>query len=252
MENNFNHSEEYSFEYLLQYAKNKLSEEENNAIEAAVEQDEILADTIEGIQLMLLEGEKIPSIKPLYEEVVLANPKKEYPPAKKGSIWLFPMLGLTMAAAIAFLFCAWPVLFNNNTYASLADQYFDQPKYLDHTRGTPNTTLSEGYLLYNKKKYHKAINLLENICDTSNPKACFYLGLALYQVKPTQLEEAENAFDLISIEADLHNKGRFYKSLCLLKMNRITEARAIWESIGNSEFKYHQAQELLDDTSSSN
>ena len=107
-----------------------------------------------------------------------------------------------------------------------------------------NLYLTLGLQKFQKQQYGEAILILKNIPD--NIVSQYYLGISY--IETNHFSKAKDSFNaILKREPNLFTEqAQWYKGLCLLKLNQITEASEIFTSINNSNSIFNQsAGEIL-------
>lgn len=153
------------------------------------------------------------------------------------------------AASVTILIILGCFLLNNiNQPGSdvLFEQYYSSDAIFTTRSGedTENSNLTTGLQKFQKQDYDAAINLLKNI--PGNIVSDYYLGISYIETK--QFLKAKNAFNAITEQENnlFSEQAEWYKALCMLKLNELTEAKQLFTSISNSSSLYNQnAKEIL-------
>ena len=156
---------------------------------------------------------------------------------------------VVLAAAIWFL---WP---NNpvNTYEQLADNYLTEEFYenREDSRGEQDVEQInlQAIFAYNQKDFATAIERYEVIVNSgqANDRHHFFLGLSyLYTDKYEAAIRNLQRVPEIDERSKFLMEHRWFLALAYLKNAQIAEGRAVLLSITPGDWKYQEAQRLLE------
>ena len=154
------------------------------------------------------------------------------------------------AASITILILVGSLLISNignSGPEQLFNQYYTTENAVFTTRSSNddnNIELKEGLQQFQLNNYSEAITWLKKSPD--NIVSEYYLGISYIETK--QYSQAKEAFHkIIEQESNLFTEqAQWYKGLCLLKLNEISEATLLFTSIKNSSSLYNDdAGEIL-------
>jgi len=153
------------------------------------------------------------------------------------------------AALVALVFSLYNIINTKESTQNIVASYLNEtelPSIIE--RGEKQNELAKAQKLFENKEYSKALLIFEKeIQNPKNPKAVIYLYTGVSQMQINKLEEANKTFQKL-IESELLDapKGKWYKALVYIKMNKIKEAKEILNTIIKSKtYNFKKAKQLL-------
>jgi tetratricopeptide (TPR) repeat protein len=156
---------------------------------------------------------------------------KEIPITLKGQKRLFifkPKLAFIFSSLLIIIVFAW-VFINHNSHTNLLYEIsdFDPPHYMQtNTRSlSDQQTFNQAMLLYIKKDYSSALNILRKINkNDTNPQILFFKGIC-YLITD-DLKNAIDSFNIIikNMNPSYYDEAIYYKGIALLRKNKKDQA----------------------------
>lgn len=152
----------------------------------------------------------------------------------------------SVAASIIILFGTYLYFQRQQKIEDLFQSYYDVDEvYLNTRSGNSTTTdlLEQGLLLFEKDKYQESINYFDQL--PTSVTALYYSGVAHMELD--EYEVAIFKFDqvIVSYLNVFHDQAQWYKGLCLMKQEKLNDAKDVFTVISHSESYYKgKAKEL--------
>ena len=152
----------------------------------------------------------------------------------------------SVAASIIILFGSYLYLQRQQKIDDLYQSYYDLDEvYLNTRSGNSTNTdlLEQGLLLFEKDKYQESINYFDQL--PTSVTALYYSGVAHMELQ--EYEVAIFKFDqvIVSYLNVFHDQAEWYKGLCLMKQEKLNDAKDIFTRISHSDSYYKgKAKEL--------
>lgn len=170
--------------------------------------------------------------------------KKSIPVISLKNTWSYVA---SIAAVVIIAFGGYYLLNQDSTTDELYQKYYQLDDVYLNTRSgnTVNTDLLEqGLILFEKNKYEESISYFKQL--PTSITATYYSGVAYMELN--EYDVAVYKFNQV-INDNLnvfYDQAKWYKSLCLLKLNKEEEAKGILRNISKTTSYYNtQAKELL-------
>lgn len=159
------------------------------------------------------------------------------------------------AAAVVIAFVLWMLAPDTTavTYEQLADNYLAEEFYenQEDSRGEQDVEQLnlQAIFAYNQKDFETAIGLYENIVQSgqANDRHYFFLGLSYlyldrYDEAITNLQQVP----AVNSDSKFIKEYRWFLALAYLKNKQVPEGRTLLISIQPNDWKYREAQLLLE------
>jgi len=145
----------------------------------------------------------------------------------------------SIAASIIILFGSYIFLQRQQKIEDLFQSYYDVDEvYLNTRSGNSTTTdlLEQGLMLFEKDKYQESINYFDQL--PTSVTALYYSGVAHMEIE--EYEVAIFKFDqvIVGYLNVFHDQAQWYKGLCLMKQEKLSDAKDIFTRISLSESYY--------------
>jgi len=152
----------------------------------------------------------------------------------------------SIAASIIILFGSYLYLQRQQKIDDLFQSFYNVDEvYLNTRSGNSTSTdlLEQGLLLFEKDKYLESINYFDQL--PTSVTALYYSGVAHMELE--EYEVAVFKFDqvIVSYLNVFHDQAQWYKGLCLMKQEKVNDAKDVFTRISHSESYYKgKAKEL--------
>lgn len=153
------------------------------------------------------------------------------------------------AALVALIISLYNIINTKESTQNIVVNYLNEtelPSIIE--RGEQQNELAKAQKLFENKEYNKALQIFEKeMQNQKNTKSVIYLYTGVSQMQINKLEEANKTFQKL-IESELLDapKGKWYKALVYIKMNKIKEAKEILNTIVKSKtYNFKKAEKLL-------
>lgn len=197
-------------------------------LESAIKEFEDVALQVEGAALKS-------HLQDLHNSLNLDKKKTKAIPQR----WL--MVAASFILIAAFLTIIWQ---RNSTSSPAFGDYFDHFDQLVTFRDSDSTYYSAGLEAYTKRNYVRAYELLSNIDSLGNELSFYEAVSALGSEK---LDSAIVLFEKLGTNSSnkYYQQVKWYLSLAYWKAGKLEKASKLWDSISENEFKYSEAQQLI-------
>ena len=151
------------------------------------------------------------------------------------------------AAAVLILFFAVNFFLNTSTADMYATYYNDKDVPSIIQRDGEKTLLSQGVNAFHANNFEEAVRLFEDY-ETENAisNTGFYILKGIAYSHIGDLESATKSFDKCIASKSLDSsKGLWFKALAFVKADEVEKAKNTLLQIGDNDFNYKKAQELL-------
>ena len=219
-----------TLEYIDNYFKGNITEQEKVEFERKIESDPVFAEEVAFYVASIgaLKEEYASESKMEFRKLVHEMP--EVKPARVLRLW--PMLAAAagIVAIVIGLF-----LFNRPTPERLASDYIkDQLKTMSVTMSAAEDSMGKGTRLYNEGKLLPALRQFESIIatDTGAVDAKKYAGIV--SLKLGNYDKALSYFTEVERTPLYANPGKFYRAVTLMKRNKgndTQEAKKLLEEV---------------------
>ena len=225
---------------LDQYLRGELDDEKKSAVDLRLQQDENFSNLIDTLR-QAKEAASDLALKAKLEKIH----EQENFDHQQFTISKRTVYYLVAACLVLVMFGLWlwqPLTDNRQLVSSYMTIYDD---YLTN-RNSDATRLTEAMGWYNDQQFDKATEILREISDNKNRDVAFYLGLSyLYD---QQYDSACKYLTRVLAESPKYDEqSRWFLALSLLSEDQVSEARGILEEIGEDDYQYEAAQELLEE-----
>lgn len=157
---------------------------------------------------------------------------------------------IASVAAVLVIFLGGYWYINNQSVSTeqLYEQYYELDEVFMNTRsGNSATTdlLEQGLLLFENDQYLESIDYFEQL--PTSITAVYYSGVAHMEIG--EFEVAKYKFDQVidNYVNVFYDQAMWYKGLCLVKQDHVSDAKLIFSNIAKSDSYYkNQAKELAD------
>jgi len=155
----------------------------------------------------------------------------------------------SIAAVMLIVLGSYYLIDRQTNTDALFQQYYHIDEVYLNTRGGdafPASKLEEGLVLFENNEYQRSLEVFESLSGSIT--ATYYSGVANMELG--EYDIAIFKFDQV-IENYLnvfYDQANWYKGLCLVKNNKLKEAKKIFTSISKSDSYYkNQAKEILEE-----
>lgn len=253
------------------YFKDELSEIERTAFEDRLKSDEDFKLKVDfekelfdsynedSWNFSIDESDEVDEIEAFFKgaeaksfEKTIKEGSEAFKKKKKGKVR--PLYFISVAASIALLVGVFR-FFNNivpkNNYSALYSEYIMQtklPTFINRGESDATDNLIEAEKSFKNKDYKKALVFLGKSLLQDKNNSAVYMYKAISYIELKDYISAEKILDTL-INSDLIDaqKGYWFKSLSLLKQNKLTEAKeTLHLIIDNAYYNKEKAQELLE------
>lgn len=234
---------EERYQLFDQYIQDELTAEARNDFEKQLAEDPEFAsefETFKNVHVQLNNKFGFEQEREIFKDN-LDKISKEHFNSNPKVIGLKPWY-LAVAASAAILVGLF--FFNYNQNPVFAD--YNNPEQASFTeRSTADETLKQAEIVYNKKRYNKAIPLFETILKKQKtPEIQFFYGVSL--LEESNFIQAETVFnELKSGNSAYREKAVWYLALSKLKQRDYQSCKEILKTIPADYEDYDQVQELL-------
>lgn len=261
--------EEITFEHIIRYLENGLSEEEKNHLEGLAQEDSALTSRIEEAKQLLRgirrggEKEVEENVKSFHVDFRKSNEFSRLS-GEKISLKIVSLRTkwLAIAASILVLFFVGYSFFKTNAEQRLfaenktEESKFvqDQIEFLGRAGMASNNIeslkkLMDGLIAYQSSNYSQSANTLKDYLKTNPEDSVALLYLALSNLSGGNYGEAESSLRKLidSPNTEVRDISRWYLSLLHIRSNRYQEARLLLQSIVLNPASYYKdrAESLL-------
>lgn len=225
---------------------NDLVEDELNQFNYLLETDETFADDYSKAQSLahyLADGKTFNFRNKLHN----ISTKFRNQDMKKSTLPIRRMYAIaSVAASILILFGTYMYVERQQKIEDLYQSFYDLDEvYLNTRSGNSTSTdlLEQGLLLFEEDKYQESLNYFDQL--PTSVTALYYSGVANMELE--EYEVAVFKFDqvIVSYLNVFHDQAQWYKGLCLMKQEKLNDAKDIFSRISHSDSYYKgKAKEL--------
>lgn len=188
-------------------------------------------------------SEEVKAVKKVIENVNTAYQKSNKTNYRRN--WIFYASAAVIAMTIAI-----SVFYPKSSPQKLYIAYLEEsqlPSFISREDSNENN-LIRAQQFFENKEYEKALIIFKRELEISgSPDGALYLYTGIAQLELDAYTEAEKTFNkLISSDLIDAQKGKWYKALLYLKMERLNDLRSLLDEIIQQKlYNYKKAEELL-------